>query len=151
MNTLIRKYRALLVAGTIIIAFLLILQCPKLEINPSFNDYSFVLLENELYSGTGCFKIKVESPDEKGFEISDASIKMKNLLVFETYDIRDNLVIVGELSGYNEGDNSSVKIFQREIRVKNRKTGKNSNMIDRKVDYIRKVKIEDFQITPAAS
>lgn len=115
MNTLIGKYRALLVAGTIIITFLSILQCSKLEINPSFNDYSFALLGAELYRGTNCFKIKVESSDEKRYEIAHFSTTKKKLLVFETYNIRDNLVIVAELFGYNDVNNSSVKIFQREF------------------------------------
>ncbi|WP_299576592.1 outer membrane lipoprotein-sorting protein [uncultured Sunxiuqinia sp.] len=114
-------------------------------------DFEFTFLEKTDLNDTHCQKIKIQSPEEKGYRIAFVSIDKEQLMSIEQYDIKGKLVGVTEFSNYIEVANSNAKFFPQMILVKNLKSGKSSDLKVRQVNHLSQVNSDDFILTPTQS
>ena len=102
-------------------------------------ELNYTLLEKETVNGQMCQKIKVKEMGSKEHRIVFVSIEKEYLLRVEKYGAQNKLVNFTDLSDYMEIGNSALKVYPKNIYVKNLKSGKSSNMKLINVNILRVV------------
>ncbi len=114
------------------------------------SDINFTLLGREPCNQTECYKIRLQQSHQKEYEIAYISTANERLMQIEMYNSRDMLIARTQLTDYLEMRGSDHKVYPRNIRAENLKTGQYSDMVVHQIDYLNQVKEEDFRLLEAA-
>ena len=111
-------------------------------------ELNYTLLEKETINGIECHKVKIEEQGSKEHRIVFISIEKEYLLRVEKYVAQNKLVSFTDLSDYMEIGNSALKVYPKNIYVKNLKSGKSSNMKLLNVNILSNAELKDFILLP---
>nr|WP_321451290.1 outer membrane lipoprotein-sorting protein [uncultured Carboxylicivirga sp.] len=111
------------------------------------SELCFTMLEKDNYQGVACQKIKIENSNDTDYEIIYISSDDKLILHIDKYDKRNELLIETEFADYKKIENSSKTFYYpEEIKVKNLKSGKSSELKVRDMAVLNHVEPGDFVI-----
>lgn len=107
---------------------------------------TFLMLDNEIFNGTNCYRVKVTNNADNDYEIAYISIDNELLLHIDKFDSKDNLLSQTDLSDYQVLNNNSKNVYPQQIKVSNHKSGKTSVINVLQMNALTNMDIEKFNL-----